>query len=78
VAYVSITELRNRGGEVLDRVASGEPVTITRAGKPVAELRPLSRQPLAAESLLGGWRRLSFVDPAALRRNVDETLDARL
>jgi prevent-host-death family protein len=78
VAHVSITELRNRGGEVVDRVASGEPVTITRAGKPVAELRPLSRQPLAAESLLARWRRLPVVDPAALRRDVDETLDARL
>jgi prevent-host-death family protein len=78
VAYVSITELRNRGGEVVDRVASGEPVTITRAGKPVAELRPLSRQPLAAESLLARWRRLPVVDSAALRRDVDETLDARM
>jgi prevent-host-death family protein len=62
---------------LVDRVARGEAITITRAGKPVAELRPVSRQPLTAESLLARWRRLPAVDPAALRADVDETLDPR-
>ena len=78
MANVSIRDLRNHGGDVVDRAARGEVVTITRAGKPVAELRPLSRQPLTAESLLARWRRLPAVDPAALRADVDEVLDARL
>ena len=43
MADVSIRDLRNNGGEVVDRAARGEPITITRAGKRVAELRPLSR-----------------------------------
>ena len=38
---VSIRELRNHGGDVVDRVAAGENLTVTRPGKPVAELRPV-------------------------------------
>jgi prevent-host-death family protein len=78
MANVSIRDLRNHGGEVVDRAARGEAVTITRAGKPVAELRPVSRQPLAAESLLARWGRLPAIDPAALRADIDDVLDARL
>jgi prevent-host-death family protein len=78
MAEVSIRELRNRGGDVVDRVARGEPITITRAGKAVAELRPVSHPPLVAETLLARWRRLPHVDPAALRADVDEILDTRL
>ncbi len=40
MAEITIRELRNHGGEVVDRVAHGEQITVTRAGKPVAELRP--------------------------------------
>jgi prevent-host-death family protein len=78
MANVSIRDLRNHGGDVVDRAARGEAVTITRAGKPVAELRPLSRQPLTAESLLARWRRLPAVESAAQRADVEEILDARL
>ena len=35
---VAVRELRNRTSEVLERVAAGEPVTITSRGRPVAEL----------------------------------------
>jgi prevent-host-death family protein len=78
MANVSIRDLRNHGGEVVDRAARGEAVTITRAGKPVAELRPVSRQPLTAESLLARWGRLPAIDPAALRADIDDVLDPRL
>jgi antitoxin (DNA-binding transcriptional repressor) of toxin-antitoxin stability system len=74
---VTIRELRNHGGEVVDRAAQGEQITITRAGRPVAELRAL-RPPLSAEALLSRWNRLPVVDPAALRADVDQLLDARL
>jgi prevent-host-death family protein len=36
---VSVRELRNHGGEVLDRVARGAAVVVTRDGAEVAELR---------------------------------------
>ena len=78
MAEVSIRELRNHGGDVVDRAARGEPITITRAGKAVAELRPISHPPLVAETLLARWRRLPPVDPVALRADVDEFLDASL
>jgi prevent-host-death family protein len=78
VSEVSIRELRNHGGDVVDRVASGEQITITRAGKAVAELRPVADPPLAAEALLARWRTVPAVDATALRADIDELLDARL
>jgi prevent-host-death family protein len=78
MAEVSIRELRNHGGEVVDRVARGEPVTITRAGKPVAELRPVGRRPLAAEALLARWHQLPAVDYQAMRAELDDVLDPAL
>lgn len=77
MAEVSIRELRNHGGEVVDRASRGEPITITRSGRAVAELRPL-RPPLSAEALLSRWRKLPAVDPVALRADIDRLLDSRL
>jgi prevent-host-death family protein len=78
MAEVTIRELRNHGGAVVDRVAHGEQVTITRGGKPVAELRPVRRKPLAAETLLDRWHRLPAVDYQAMRAETDEVLDPGL
>jgi prevent-host-death family protein len=78
MAEVSIRDLRNRGGEVVDRAARGELITITRAGKRVAELRPLPRPGLSAEALVKRWRHLPPVDSGALRREVDEVIDPGL
>lgn len=78
MSTVSIRDLRNHGGEVVDRASRGEQITITRAGQAVAELRPLATLPMSAETLLARWRRLPDLDPAALRADIDETLDARL
>jgi prevent-host-death family protein len=76
MAHVSIRDLRNHGGDVVDRAARGEQITVTRAGKPVAELRAVSRTPLLAEALLSSWRRLPPVDPSALRADLDDLMDA--
>jgi prevent-host-death family protein len=78
MAEVSIRDLRNHGGDVVDRATRGEQITITRSGKAVAELRTLSHPPLAAEVLLNRWRRLPRVDPIALRSDVDRLLDGSL
>jgi prevent-host-death family protein len=77
MANVTIRELRNQGGDVVDRAARGEQITIVRSGRPVAELRPL-RTPLSADSLLERWRRLPAVDPVALRDDVDELVGGDL
>ncbi|NND01423.1 MAG: type II toxin-antitoxin system prevent-host-death family antitoxin [Acidimicrobiia bacterium] len=68
-------ELRNHGGDVVDRAAKGERLTITRSGKPVAELRPLSREPMSLGVAIGRRRRLPVVDPARLRQDIDQILD---
>jgi prevent-host-death family protein len=75
---VSIRELRNHGGDVVDRVAHGERVVITRSGSPVAELRPITAAPVPAATLLARWRRLPVVDPDRFRADVDAVLDADL
>lgn len=78
MAEVSIRDLRNHGGSVVDRVAAGEEVTITRAGRPVARLHPIPAGRTNAEALLANWRRLPPLDAAAMRADLDATLDATL
>jgi prevent-host-death family protein len=75
---VTIRELRNHGGDVVDRAARGEQITITRGGKPVAELRPVAPPVLPAHVLLARWRRLPAIDPDALRADIDAVLDPTL
>lgn len=74
---VTIRDLRNQGGEIVDRAASGERITITRSGRPVAELLPL-RPALSAEALVSRRRRLPSIDPTALRADLDRLLDSSL
>ena len=71
-------DLRNRGGDILERVTRGEALTVTRDGRPIAELRPLARRPMPAATLLSRWRRLPAIDAAMLRADIDEVLDASL
>ena len=71
-------DLRNHGGEVLDRVEAGEHVTVTRDGKPVAELRPLLRRPLTAAALIERFRHLPPMDPVRFRDDVDAVIDQTL
>lgn len=78
MSEVTIRDLRNDGGRVLDRVSRGGSVTVTRDGRPVAVLKALPRRPLDAATLLGRWRRLPAVDPDALRADVDRVLDPSL
>lgn len=75
---VSIRELRNDGGSVVERVLRGELITITRSGTPVAELRPVTRAPLPSAQLLARWRHLPRVDYDELRNDVDAVLDPSL
>ncbi|SDS84274.1 type II toxin-antitoxin system Phd/YefM family antitoxin [Microlunatus soli] len=80
---IAARELRNHTADVLRRVESGELVTITSRGRPVAELRPvhtLSRRPIDRAELAGrltrkqadsGLRR----DLAALAGDTTDDLD---
>jgi prevent-host-death family protein len=75
MAEVSVRELRNHGGRVLDRVARGEAIVVTLDGRPIAELRPIAGHPLNAETLLKRWRALPRVDLKRLRADLDRYLD---
>ena len=74
----AIRDLRNKGGEVIDRAASGETITITRDGAPVAELRPLRKPGISSTELLARWNRLPAMDAQALRDDLDAIMDASL
>lgn len=76
MADVTIRDLRNHGGEVIDRVLAGETVVITRSGVPVAELVPLPPEGLDAASVLSRWRSAPPVDGASFRSDLDDVLDA--
>ena len=75
---VTVRELRNQGGDVLDRVARGDALTVTRDGAPVARLEPLGRRSLPSAELVARRKRLPVVDADALRRDIDTVIDATL
>lgn len=75
---ITVRELRDRGSAVLDRVQAGERFIVSRAGRPVAEIRPLPRAGLAPAALLARWRDLPYVDPVAFRRDIDRLIDPSL
>jgi prevent-host-death family protein len=78
MSSVTVRELRNKGGEVLERVARGEHVIVTRDGRPVAELRPLPRASATPAELIERRKRLPRVDPEALRCDIDTVVDPTL
>jgi len=78
MANVSIRDLRNHGGEIIDRVEHGEALRVTRDGRPVAELRPLEAKRLALPAVLERFRGLPPMDPTTLREDVDSVIDTRL
>ena len=78
MSEVSIRDLRNHGGEVIDRVERGERLTVTRDGRQVAELRPVGPLPVKAEVLVERWSRLPRFDPEGLRRDLDAVTDTSL
>lgn len=77
-AEVSVRDLRNHGGRVLDRVTRGETVTVTNAGSPVAELRPVRRRGLVPSELIARARLLPRIDPDLLRHDIDAVVDQSL
>ncbi len=75
---VTVRDLRNNGGRVLQRVADGETLTVTMDGQPIAELRPVPGRALPAATLLKRWRQLPPIDARQLRADLDRVLDASL
>jgi antitoxin (DNA-binding transcriptional repressor) of toxin-antitoxin stability system len=74
----SIRDLRNRGGELVDRVTGGEHIIVPRDDEPVAELRPLPRRRLAASVVVEQFKGLPPVDVGRFRHDLDDVLDSSL
>ena len=68
-------ELRNHGGEILNRVQRGEHLTVTRDGVEIAELTPVLQPPQQVSVLINRRRLIPRVDPAALRADIDALID---
>jgi len=75
---VSERHLREHSDDVLDRVARGETVIVTRDGVEVAELRRRPRPSPPASDLIRRRRNLPEVDPQAVAGDADNVVDATL
>lgn len=78
MSEVSVRDLRNYGGQILNRVEGGETMTITRDGSPVALLTPFPQPRLSAAALLENWKNIPCIDADSLRRDLDRVLDPSL
>ena len=63
---------------MLDRVARGESLVVTRDGAEVAELVPRRRPAKTTADLIAARRTLPRMDLSRLRADVDRILDASL
>ncbi|MFZ4817536.1 MAG: type II toxin-antitoxin system prevent-host-death family antitoxin [Limisphaerales bacterium] len=66
---MSIRDLRNHGGEVIDRVLGGHDIVITRSGRPVAQILPMRDRGTARTTGL-----LDTIVVIALARGLDPAL----
>lgn len=78
MASVNVRDLRNHGGDVLDRVLAGETLTVLRSGDPVAQLVPIPRPGPSPAELVRRRRNLPPVDLDSLRRDAGAAVDAAL
>jgi prevent-host-death family protein len=66
-------ELRNESAAVMDAVESGETITITRNGRPVAELRPIHEAEAAPlDAIQNLFASLPSMSYEKLRTDIDE------
>jgi prevent-host-death family protein len=73
MATISQRELRNQSASIMDRVEAGEQFTVTRNGRPVAELTPIGGPPygVPSEKLLAALADIPPIDLAELRAEAD-------
>lgn len=78
---VTVRELRNQTARVVDAVKSGERVTLTSRGEPVADIVPHGERP---RWISGEWLRRELLEHQAdaaltgeLREMLDQTIEER-
>ena len=52
--FLTVTELKNNMKTLIDEVASGKSLTITKKGKPVARIEPFTSE---KDDILPAWKR---------------------
>ena len=72
MAKMSVHEAKAHFSEAMRRVENGEVITVTRHGKPVAELRPLALEP--QERRLGAFEGLFVIPDDAFDPMTEEEL----
>jgi prevent-host-death family protein len=73
---ISQRELRNDSAAVLRDVQSGQTITVTRNGTPVAELRPLHARTFVPRSVIAAAaRRAPHIDLVRMRADLDAVVD---
>jgi antitoxin (DNA-binding transcriptional repressor) of toxin-antitoxin stability system len=69
-------ELRNRSGEIMRGLDSGETFVVTRNGVPVGELTPVRRRRFVpAELAVAAFASAAPIDRERFRADVDRILD---
>ena len=66
MSTVGVLEAKNHFSELLERVQKGEVVTITKHGKPIAEVRPTELAPATREKRMA-WLANLEAEKAAFR-----------
>ena len=73
---ISQRQLRNESGRIVRALAAGESFVISRNGRPVGMLMPVSkRRSIAATEAVAAYKGWPRVDFAALRRDLDAVSD---
>ena len=75
---MSVWDLRNPGGDVLDSVLRGKRVTVTRPGTPVVELGPAAAAGAPASVVLDRWATIPVLDLDGLCADLDAVLNPSL
>lgn len=71
---ITQSEFRNHSAAVMDAVAAGETIVVTRDGSPVAVIKPVGRKPMSVNS--DQLRKIFAMSPspdyALMRAEIDE------
>ncbi len=62
----------------MERVAAGEDVVVTHAGKAVARIIPFRSRGIGTTVLLERWRNIPLIDADALRADLAEIINEEL
>lgn len=75
MADVTVRDLRNKGGAILNQVETGTSFIVTRDGDPVALLSPLGRKPVSRDAIIKRFKNLPAIDAEQFQKDIDAIID---